>query len=91
MYSIYFIWTICTSVGYGDYYLGNTNREMYFIMMMELFSVLVPATVIYSVNRFVSGLDYSYENQMRDNINNAYLWIVRLKNSNKKVEFSLPL
>lgn len=61
IYSNYFMWTIFTSVGYGDYYYGNTVLEMWFLMFLELSSVLVPAVVIYSVNRLVDGLDNSFE------------------------------
>ena len=52
-------------MGYGEYYLRNTVQEMWFLMMLEMCSVLVPATVLFAVNRLVTGLDNSFEHQMR--------------------------
>ena len=53
--------------------------------------MLVPATVLFALNRMVDGLDNSFEHQMRENLDNVMLWIQRLQKSNKQVEFPIEL
>lgn len=63
--SYYFIWEVMATVGYGELYSSNTEREMYFLIALEALSIGFSASVMYTVNSIFNGLDTSFSNTLR--------------------------
>ena len=59
VFSTYWVCTVITTVGYGDY-TGGTTREYAVTLFLEFFGLLVFTTLQMAVNRVAHGL-YTFE------------------------------
>lgn len=75
--SIFFIWTVLSTVGYGSYDFIAAH-EMWFVMFVEACSICVVSTLMYSVNKLVTGLDNSHESRVRDYLNKVDGWVLKI-------------
>ena len=55
IYSLYFIWTIFTTVGYGDIYSQNTVQEMWFLVSIEMIAIGITATLLYTIAKIFNA------------------------------------
>ena len=60
IFSMYHIWTILTSVGYGSF-ARNRVREMWFIIACEVITFGVSASTLFIITNAVNGIDNSYD------------------------------
>lgn len=81
IYSMYFIWTIFTTVGYGDVYTENTVQEMFFLVSIEMIAIGMTATLLYTIAK-IFNTDNSYKSQLRYHLNEMDKWILKMQKLN---------
>lgn len=90
VYSLYFIWTIFSTVGYGDVYSQNTVYEMWFLVLFEMIAIGITATLLYTIAKIFNS-DSSFKSQLRDHIMQIDVWILKMQKLNDKVVFPFEL
>ena len=77
VYSVYWVCTVVTTVGYGDY-SGGTSLEYLVTIGLEFFGLVVFALLQVSVNTIVE-YDISYESHCDENTSAMVNWLQSLE------------
>ena len=75
--SLFFVWTVLATVGYGCYD-NIAASEMWFVMFLEACSILVVSTILYSINKLVTGLDNSHQSRVKEYLNKVNGWLLKM-------------
>lgn len=86
VFSVYHVWTILSTVGYGSFSY-NTVAEMWFVCAVEVVSFGITASTVFIVANIVNGLDNSFEQKVRENLDAAYEWVFRLQKTDTEMDF----
>lgn len=86
IYATYWVCTVVTSVGYGDY-TGGTTLEYLFTISIEFAGFMIYAVVQYAVLQFIQ-IDNHYSNYLAEMDLQALIWFDKLEKS--KMQHSIP-
>ena len=86
VFSYYWIFTVITTVGYGDYTGGN-SLELSYSMGLEFTGLMTFSVLMLALGRVI-GAQYSFDDYLQEKYWNLNLWILMLEKSNKPLHMS---
>lgn len=81
VFSTYWVCTVITTVGYGDY-SGGTTLEYQVTLFLELFGMVLFATLQMAVTRIINS-KYHFDNYINEKEAEIDMWLLRMENSTK--------
>lgn len=81
VFSTYWVCTVITTVGYGDY-AGGTTIEYQVTLFLELFGMVVFAALQMAVTRLIDS-KYHFDNYINEKEAEIDMWLLRMENSTK--------
>ena len=89
IFSIYWILTVVTTVGYGDF-TGQNNKEMLYSILLEFGGLLLFSTLTGILVELVQ-IGGNFKDLLADYMFNANVWVLKLEKANdKKRETFMP-
>lgn len=82
VFSVYWVCTVVTTVGYGDY-AGTTSLERVYTFLLEFFGLIVFSVLQVAVQQVVNH-DASFDNFIIQMDQRITLWLMNLEKSNQK-------
>ena len=86
VFSYYWIFTVITTVGYGDYTGGN-SLELSYSMGLEFTGLMTFSVLMLALGRVI-GAQYSFDDYLQEKYWNLNLWILMLEKSNKPLHMT---
>jgi hypothetical protein len=87
VFSIYWIWEVITTVGYGDRGVITSNPEnlqdVWLTLGVEFFGLGMQAILIDTMTNDAFPTDYSFMNLVREKLEPLQIWINKIQMSNK--------
>lgn len=80
IFAFYWIFTVITTVGYGDF-SGRTNNEYIFSIILEFFGLSFFSFLMGSISGIFSTSD-DFESLIESKLDNLDLWIKKIEKSN---------
>ena len=87
VFSLYWIFQVLTTVGYGDFSGSGTIREMLFSIFLEFGGLLLFATLTGLLTELVS-IGATFQETLEEYVFGVNVWILRLEkaNDNKRIK-----
>ena len=81
IFATYWVCTVITTVGYGDYF-GTTTLELQFTILLEFLGFVIFSVLQIGVLQIVNA-EQSFDSQISETDFNVINWLMTLENSSK--------